>query len=246
MLFRSLCVTSLEMDLEPEGTFRLKCGMVSQHMVNAIEPMELLEDCYSVCREVQLEKQLLSVPSWLDHQNKVITLTATMPSDSDSCVDMIFTPSAPAVSKRGSMVNVEIGGTFQGVTLERTGIYAPIHDKVSEQFRMETECETVAGIQQQGNASCRPEAGSWRTDTKVLMDLSSLCTKPIELVSGITAGELESPDPERPSVIIRAKGSCESLWDLAKKCGSTVGAIKRMNKLEGEPEDERLLLIPVL
>jgi hypothetical protein len=241
-----VCVTSLEVDLEPEGMLRLRCGMVSQHMINAVESMELLEDCYSVCREVQLEKELLSVPSWLDHQNKVITLTATMPSDGDSCVDMIFTPTAPSISKRGGTVHVEVGGSFQGVTVDRTGSYASIHDKAADQVRMETECETVAGICQQGSASCRPEAGSWRTDTKVLMDLSSLCTKPIELVTGITAGELETPDPERPSVIIRAKGNCESLWDLAKKCGSTVGAIKRMNKLEGEPEDERLLLIPVL
>lgn len=241
-----LCVTSLELDLEPEGVLRLRCGMVSQHLVNAMEPMELLEDCYSVCREVQLEKELLSVPSWLDHQNKTITLTAAMLSEGDSCVDMIFTPAAPGVSKRNGMVQVEVSGTFQGVTMDRTGGYASIHDKAAESIRMETECETVSHIQQQGTASCRPEAGSWRTDTRVLVDLRSLCTKPVELVSGITAGETGTPDPERPSVIIRTKGNCESLWDLAKKCGSTVGAIKRLNKLDGEPEEERLLLIPVL
>ena len=34
--------------------------------------------------------------------------------------------------------------------------------------------------------------------------------------------------------------------DLAKRCGSTVSAIERINALDSEPEDEQLLLIPVL
>ena len=66
------------------------------------------------------------------------------------------------------------------------------------------------------------------------------------MVTGIRAGELRDPDPERPSVIIRAKRREESLWDIAKVCGSTVSAIQRLNKLEREPEDNRLLLIPVI
>ena len=36
----------------------------------------------------------------------------------------------------------------------------------------------------------------------------------------------------------------ERLWDLAKKCGSTVSAISQANHLEGEPEAGRMLLIP--
>ena len=47
-------------------------------------------------------------------------------------------------------------------------------------------------------------------------------------------------------VIIRAKRGEETLWDIAKVCGSTVSAIQRLNKLEREPEDNRLLLIPVI
>ena len=45
---------------------------------------------------------------------------------------------------------------------------------------------------------------------------------------------------------VRAKRREESLWDIAKVCGSTVSAIQRLNKLEREPEDNRLLLIPVI
>ena len=66
------------------------------------------------------------------------------------------------------------------------------------------------------------------------------------MLSGIRAGERREPDPDRPSVIIRSRKGDESLWDIAKYCGSTVSAIQRLNKLESEPEENRLLLIPVI
>ena len=83
-------------------------------------------------------------------------------------------------------------------------------------------------------------------DQAAQMRLGSVCTKPIAMLSGIRAGERRQPDPERPSVIIRARKSEETLWDIAKYCGSTVSAIQRLNRLESEPEENRLLLIPVV
>ena len=78
------------------------------------------------------------------------------------------------------------------------------------------------------------------------LKLDSICASPIPMVSAIRAGELREPAPDRPSVIVRASRSGESLWDIAKYCGSTVSAIQRLNKLEREPEENRLLLIPVI
>ena len=78
------------------------------------------------------------------------------------------------------------------------------------------------------------------------LKLESVSTKPVSMVSGIRAGDMREPDPERPSVIIRSRRPEESLWDIAKYCGSTVSAIQRLNKLESEPEENRLLLIPVI
>ena len=36
------------------------------------------------------------------------------------------------------------------------------------------------------------------------------------------------------------------LWDIARECGSTVSAIETANGLTGEPENDRMLLIPVV
>ena len=67
----------------------------------------------------------------------------------------------------------------------------------------------------------------------------------IPMVSGITAGDATEPDPARPSVVLRRKGSAR-LWDIAKELGSTVEHIKQANALEEEPEDDKMLLIPVI
>ena len=65
------------------------------------------------------------------------------------------------------------------------------------------------------------------------------------MVAGLELGELEEPDPTRPSLILR-NAAGESLWSLAKNNGSTVSAILAANGLDGEPGQKQMLLIPVV
>ena len=111
---------------------------------------------------------------------------------------------------------------------------------------METACDTIPCTWLRGAAGLRRDGGGWAVEQDVELKLGSVCTKPIPMLSGIRAGERRQPDPERPSVIIRARKPDETLWDIAKYCGSTVSAIQRLNKLDSEPEENRLLLIPVV
>ena len=65
------------------------------------------------------------------------------------------------------------------------------------------------------------------------------------MVKGLELGDLQEADPSRPSLILRSSGG-ESLWELAKRSGSTVAAISAANGLSGEPSEEQMLLIPVV
>ena len=63
----------------------------------------------------------------------------------------------------------------------------------------------------------------------------------------VTALELGQPtpmDPNRPSLILR-RAQSDSLWELAKDCGSTVSAIREANGLDEEAVAGQMLLIPV-
>lgn len=241
-----LCPTSLELEVEPDGILHLKCGMVCQYLINAREQVELLQDCYSPVREIWMEKQLVSVPVWLDRQQRTVDYSAVFSGEDGQPVDLNFHLEPTEVKSRAGSADVEQAGTFQALMQDQAGNYVGKSDRVIQSVHLETECDTVCFPERTGNGSVRQEAGSWRTDTRVVLDLRSLCAQPLEMVTGVRLGEDKQPDPLRPSVIIRSRGERESLWDLAKRCGSTVGAIRRINKLEGEPEEGRLLLIPVL
>ena len=74
------------------------------------------------------------------------------------------------------------------------------------------------------------------------MDVTS--NREMTMVTGLTTGEEQEPDPSRPSLILcRPEG--DGLWSIAKRCNSTMEAIQKANGLQGEPEDDRILLIPV-
>ena len=64
-------------------------------------------------------------------------------------------------------------------------------------------------------------------------------------VSGLQLGEAVTPDPGRPALILR-RSSGQQLWDIAKSTGSTVESIRNANGLTEAPDDDRMLLIPVI
>ena len=66
----------------------------------------------------------------------------------------------------------------------------------------------------------------------------------MQMLVGMELGEMEKPNPNRPSLILCKKGN-RSLWDVAKETGSTVDDIWKTNALEAEPDHDRILLIPV-
>lgn len=232
-----LCVTSLEVEPEEDGQVRVRCGMVSQYIINAPTVIRCLEDAYSPVRELELVRQSVELPAWLEEQVRMIELQERLAGD-EVGVDQIFFPDLPTVTRQPGGAEIRVGGSFQSLCRNAEGILVGKQQKAGESISLTTECDTVPCTWLRGGVS--------RGEAKMEVRLSSVCTKPMEMVAGIRAGELREPDPERPGVIIRARRAEESLWDIAKYCGSTVSAIQRLNKLEGEPEANRLLLIPVV
>ena len=239
-----LCLTSLETELA-EGGIRVRCGMVSQYIVNAPTVVKCLEDAYSTQRDLELQHQEVVLPAWLDEQVHRIEQEEQLAVDAVP-VDAIFFPDLPMVTREPEGVEVRCGGTFQTLLREEDGSLRSKALRAARTERLETSCDTIPCTWLRGAAGLRRDGGGWAVEQDVELKLGSVCTKPIPMLSGIRAGERRQPDPERPSVIIRARKPDETLWDIAKYCGSTVSAIQRLNKLESEPEENRLLLIPVV
>jgi hypothetical protein len=79
----------------------------------------------------------------------------------------------------------------------------------------------------------------------LVVELCATSEKGLSMVTAMELGQLQQPDPDRPSLLLRRTDSSD-LWTKAKSCGSTVSAIMQANGLLQEPEQGRMLLIPVL
>jgi len=239
-----LCLTSLETEVAEDGIW-VRCGMVSQYIVNAPTVVTCLADAYSTQRELELVRQEVVLPAWLDEQVREIELGERLTGD-EVPVDAIFFPDLPLVTKQPGGAEIRCGGSFQTLSEAPDGSLVGKQLRASRTETLMTECDTIPCTWLRGGTLLRREGSSWSMDQRMALKLDSVCTKPIGMLSGIRAGERREPDPERPSVIIRSRKPEETLWDIAKYCGSTVSAIQRLNKLESEPEENRLLLIPVV
>ncbi len=240
-----LALTSLELESQEDG-LELKCGLIGQYMVTAETVVAMLEDAYSPSRTVELQYATVELPAWLDQRQETLDFSQTIPGDDAMLADQAFLGSPPGVSRRSDGAAVEVEGTFQAVLQSPDGTCTGKTAHETQTYPVSTGCDTVCYARPKGRTGLRKEGIQWRMDTQVLLSIYSLCAQPMEMVTGMKLGALQPPDPERPSVIIRAKGKGSTLWDIAKENGSTVSSIQRMNHLEKEPEDDRLLLIPVL
>ncbi len=239
-------VTDLELELTEEGKLRLRASLVSQYIINAVSVIRILEDAYSPCRAVETEYEELVLPAWLQELVEEDTVSCRLPDEATVPVDAIFFPDLPEQTARGGEVTVRTGGAFQTVSQASDGSCTASIQRAQRERVYPSECDTVVFARPMGQLSVTREGNGWRAESKIAMELDCVCTKPLKMVRELTAGECGTPDPERPGVIIRARRENETLWDIAKYCGSTVSAIQRMNKLESEPEENRLLLIPVI
>ena len=71
-----------------------------------------------------------------------------------------------------------------------------------------------------------------------------ICDTELKLITGLILGDLQKPDPARPSLVLCSAGD-KSMWELAKECGSSVMKIREANGIEEKPEANQVLIIPV-
>ena len=79
---------------------------------------------------------------------------------------------------------------------------------------------------------------------EITVDMTITTETDIPMIESLELGELQKPDENRPSLILRRVGK-DSLWEIAKSCGSSVEDIRLCNGIASDPTEESILLIPV-
>ena len=99
--------------------------------------------------------------------------------------------------------------------------------------------------QEYGIMHAAASAGELSLNGQLKLEIQAQNRTAIPMVTGLELGQPEQPDSERPSLILCRVGD-QSLWGIAKQCGSTVEEIERINHLHGQPSADQMLLIPVI
>jgi hypothetical protein len=233
-------ITGFEPELQ-DGQLRAKCGMTAQYMICDRVMVELVEDAYSPVRSVTVSRETMELPNVLDTGHRV--LEPEVEYGGGRIVDAVVYPEHATLRRAGDLTELEFPGTVQILAYNDEGQLEGRQLRWSERWEMPADHE--AQILADVTAVSPPQIGGGR----IAMELDTRAdTVSQQLGSGVTAlemGEPTAPDPSRPSLILRKAGDA-SLWELAKKCGSTVEAIRQANQLTQEPAEDRMLLIPVI
>lgn len=210
-------VTDLELSRSDDSRLRLKADILGQYVVYDRPTVSVVEDAYVPGRPAELQLQQVMLPSVVQRQGEDLAPETETPMGT-----VVNTAVYAGQPRLGSEATVEGSRSF--LYYDEDNVLQTSGQAFTQQFPLE-----------QG----RPMA--WLSPADRL-HLWYMADTPLTMVSGLTVGEAENS--QRPSLILRRPGGL-SLWELAKKCGSTVAAIREANGLEGEPQPQQMLILPV-
>ena len=234
-------VTNLEPELLENGMLRLKAGLVGQYRVYDRPVIQVVEDAYSVHRPLTMQLQELNLPAVLETQRSLLKAEKSLKPDSGDVMDIAFTSAHPSYHRENGRMVLEVPGSFYLLNRTTEG------NLQGEMLRWEGTWETEMRDNAELFALSRI-AGKALVGVDVACDLAletvTVANTGIPMVTMLELGEPEQPDPNRPSLILRRAGD-DTLWKIAKECGTTVQAIREANALTEEPTQDQMLLIPV-
>ena len=240
-------LTSLELEKQEDGTVRIKAGVAGQYVVYDRKMLQIVEDAYSLQRPVQLQTQMLSVLSTVEMISQTLVAAQEQQLDDATAIDVCFMIGQPARLYSNDTSQLACSGTFQLLTEDSDGLYSSTYMQWQGQTEFaadkDTHISAVAQLSGLPQASISGNVVSCQAD--VLLYRLSGAELTVPMVTALDLGDVTLPDQTRPSLIIRRPGN-QSLWEMAKESGSTVDAIMQANALTESPEDDRLLMIPVI
>lgn len=241
-----LSVTSLELEVDDEGHFRLKCGIVGQYVVTDRELLTLVEDAYSPGREITVQSETLELPAVLENRRENLYGEQTIPTDANLAADVSFLPDFPRQRRTQNGIEMEIPGAFQVLYYGEDGVLHSATARWEGNYTLNADENTLLSVMPNPPEHLLSSAGNGSMTVKAELPLEITATsrQGFPMVTGVELGEEREPDGNRPSLILRRAGN-QRLWDIAKESGSTVDAIRKANHLQEEPAPGQMLLIPV-
>ena len=230
-----------------EDGLHLKAGLVCQYRISQRSVLEVVTDAFSSCRPITPVFEELALPGILEQKHQILHVQKSSSVDGMRLTDTQFLPQPVRVSGSGEETSLEIPGTFLMQYYDMEGNLRTATQNWEQNLKLPAgENATVeATLWPVGKPQGNLISGSAALAADLKLTTETGYKGAIPMVTGLEMGELQQADPNRPSLILRRSGG-QSLWELAKMHGSTVEAIRGANRLETEPDETQMLLIPVV
>ena len=205
----------------------------------------MVEDAYSPIRKVEPQVETLILPAIESMDTQTLLLQHAMsaegmPVDVSARCDQVRKQSLP------EQVRLEIPALGQILYYDLEGGLQSTTSRWEESIYTEpvTDGEMEVNILPTGQCNVEPSENGMMVETDVMLETVVTSTKGLPMVTGLEMGQPMPKDPNRPSVILR-RATSDGLWEIAKATGSSMEAIRKANDLQSDPEEGRMLLIPI-
>ena len=241
-----LCATTLEPEIDDEGALKLKCALVGQYLVDDLQMVEVVTDAYSPGRGLEVTTQELRLPVILDTGRESVFTEQSISAAAGSVVDVSALADYPRVRNDEDAVQIESPGAMQVLYLDAEGALQSVSGRVEGMCSLRADGNSQVFARPLAVAQPQLLLGGERMDARWELPVETVTTQytHIPMISALELGEEKNKDSGRPSLILKRVGT-DGLWEIAKRTGSTVDAIRKANNLDTEPEPGRMLLIPV-
>ncbi len=237
------CLTGADVELNSEGGLNVTLQMLSRAEVWAKREVRYLADLYAVGGEAQLERQNGTYESLLDRQYFPVVGRAALPGADGETPALRCCP--------GELSHVRTGETTEFTLPVSVQVISGQNGELrGGTVRVSLQCATQAapGCRFSGEITGLTATASPSGEGLDIKVSGTLCisTYGTTEITEIIGGEVtqQAPQGNGPGLIIRRSGPGETLWTIAKQYGTTMDAIRQANGLDGEPEENTLLLIP--
>lgn len=241
-----MAVTDLEPELQGDGRLRIKCGLVGQYVVYDCPLVEVVEDAYSTRRNVSVKLQTIPLLQLLDHTGWNEEVQVTMPDVGGKSVDVVMLCGHPTAGRTEEGHHLQADGTFQMLYYDQDGKLqsGAAGWTANQELNVDSRCRLMSVCSGESSEQALMGAGDATLSGKLCWEVLTITDSGFDAVCGMEIGEERLSPEDRPSLIL-CRADQESLWSIAKRCGSTVEAIQEANGFEGEPENGKMLLIPL-
>ena len=239
----TMVVTGLELDPQDQR-IHLKCSLVAQYLVAEETMVELVQDAYGTHRDVKIMTESVSLPVTLEERMDALSVEQLLSGKNGQVLDVTFTTDFPKHHPgRGEQ---SFSGVFHVLYRDENGVIqnAAVRWESQRNLPMGEECTMDAAVISQGKIKTMETGDGISMAVPLQVQTRTGVNQEMTMICGMELGQVQEPDPNRPSLILCRPGR-ENLWSLAKRCGSTVGAIQRANNMEDDISENRILLIPI-